>query len=120
MILDVIAHIFKMFDIHPEALALGVMHLQQNLNFPLKIKKTQAGGSESSLKGWVSLSLSHEFVTMRMSLVILESLGLAIQELSSSAKAEYLPLMYPNWRQSLTFASWGGRITHRLSITNKS
>lgn len=95
-----------------------VMHLQQNLSFPLKIKPPhQAGGSENSLKRWVYLSLSHEFVTTQLSVVILESLALAIQELPSSAKAEYLSLMYPNWRQILTFAGWGGRITHLLSIT---
>lgn len=36
---DLVAHIFKMFDICPEALALGAMRLRQDLNFPLKIEK---------------------------------------------------------------------------------
>lgn len=70
------------------------MHLQQNLSFPLKITPPppQAGGSGNSLKRWVYLSLSHEFVTTQLSVVILESLALAMQELPSSAEAEYSPL----------------------------
>jgi len=39
MILDLIARIFQIFDICPEALTPGVMHLQQDLSFLLKIKK---------------------------------------------------------------------------------
>lgn len=103
MSLDLTAHIFEIFGICPEALTLGVMHLQCKLNFPLKMKtKPQVGGSENGLKRWVCLSPTHEFVSMRLLVVIWESSCLVKQELSS-AKAEYLSLLHPNWRQILTF-----------------
>lgn len=98
-------------DICPEALPLEVIHLQKKKNnFPLKIKKNP---TRERLRSWVCLRLSHEFV-VRHDFGIL---GVRNKELSPSARAKCLS-RYPNCRQILTFAQWGGRITqHSLSIT---
>lgn len=39
MVLALIANIFTTFDIPPKVLAPGVMHLQENFSFHLKVNK---------------------------------------------------------------------------------
>lgn len=84
------AHIFKIVAIHPQALALTVMHFQQNLSFP-----------------WEKLVV-----------VILEPLGLARQELSSP-KTESLSLLSPIKVKCWPLLGWvGGSLLTFQSLTN--